>query len=138
VILICGGRGTGAAPLSSIHCAGLPWELGLAETQQTLVLNHLRERVRLQTDGQLRTGRDVVIAAMLGAEESDSPLQRWCAWLRAPCVRATRTRVPWALHPRSGAQELLRWETRVRYELPYYLCPGRARAHGGSRYAPTG
>lgn len=70
VILISGGDGgTGAAPLSSIHCAGLPWELGLAETQQTLVLNHLRERVRLQTDGQLRTGRDVVIATMLGAEE---------------------------------------------------------------------
>ncbi len=70
VILISGyDGGTGAAPLSSGRHAGVPWELGLAETQQTLVLNGLRSRVRLQTDGQLKTGRDVVIAAMLGAEE---------------------------------------------------------------------
>ncbi|MBF0161289.1 MAG: glutamate synthase large subunit [Magnetococcales bacterium] len=70
MILISGGDGgTGASPLSSIKHAGVPWELGLAETQQTLVLNDLRGRVRLQTDGQLRTGRDVVIAALLGAEE---------------------------------------------------------------------
>ncbi|MDD5439036.1 MAG: glutamate synthase large subunit, partial [Candidatus Omnitrophica bacterium] len=70
MILISGGDGgTGASPLSSIHYAGLPWELGLSETHQTLVLNDLRSRVRLQTDGQMRTGRDVAIAAMLGAEE---------------------------------------------------------------------
>jgi glutamate synthase (NADPH/NADH) large chain len=70
MILISGGDGgTGASPLSSIHHAGLPWELGLAETHQTLVLNNLRSRVRLQTDGQLRTGRDIAIAAILGAEE---------------------------------------------------------------------
>lgn len=61
--------GTGASPISSIKHAGLPWELGLAETHQTLVLNGLRGRVRIQTDGQLKTGRDVVIAALLGAEE---------------------------------------------------------------------
>ena len=61
--------GTGASPLSSIKHAGIPWELGLAEAQQTLVLNGLRGRVRLQTDGQLKTGRDVVVAALLGAEE---------------------------------------------------------------------
>jgi glutamate synthase domain-containing protein 2/glutamate synthase domain-containing protein 3 len=61
--------GTGASPLSSIKHAGIPWELGLAEAHQTLVLNDLRGRVRLQTDGQLKTGRDVVIAALLGAEE---------------------------------------------------------------------
>jgi glutamate synthase (NADPH) large chain len=61
--------GTGASPLTSIKHAGLPWELGLAETHQTLVMNDLRSRVVLQTDGGLRTGRDVVIAAMLGAEE---------------------------------------------------------------------
>ncbi len=60
--------GTGASPLSSIKHAGCPWEMGLAETQQTLVLNGLRDRVRLQTDGGLKTGRDVVIAALLGAE----------------------------------------------------------------------
>jgi hypothetical protein len=70
VILISGyDGGTGASPLSSLRHAGVPWELGLAETQQTLVLNRLRSRVRLQTDGQLKTGRDVVVAAMLGAEE---------------------------------------------------------------------
>lgn len=70
MILISGGDGgTGASPRSSIRHAGLPWELGLSETHQTLVMNDLRGRVRLQTDGQMRTGRDVAIAAMLGAEE---------------------------------------------------------------------
>ncbi|MBI2437460.1 MAG: glutamate synthase large subunit [Lentisphaerae bacterium] len=70
VILISGSDGgTGASPLSSIQYAGMPWELGLAETQQTLVLNQLRHRVRLQVDGQIKTGRDVMIAALLGAEE---------------------------------------------------------------------
>ena len=69
-ILISGhDGGTGASPLSSIRHAGLPWELGLAESHQTLVKNKLRDRVTLQTDGQLRTGRDLVIATMLGAEE---------------------------------------------------------------------
>ena len=61
--------GTGASPLSSVKHAGTPWELGLAETQQTLVLNGLRTRIRVQADGQMKTGRDVVIAAMLGADE---------------------------------------------------------------------
>src|SRR5207344_2413040 len=70
VILIAGhDGGTGASPLSSIRHAGLPWELGLAEAHQTLVRNKLRGRVVLQTDGQIRTGRDLAIAAMLGAEE---------------------------------------------------------------------
>lgn len=70
MILISGGDGgTGASPLSSIKYAGLPWELGLSETHQALLLNNLRSRVRLQTDGQMRTGRDVAIAALLGAEE---------------------------------------------------------------------
>ena len=62
-------EGTGAAPRSSIHNAGLPWELGLAETHQTLIQNGLRERVRIETDGKLMSGRDVAIAAILGAEE---------------------------------------------------------------------
>ena len=61
--------GTGASPLSSIKHAGTPWELGLAETQQTLVLNRLRSRIRVQADGQMKTGRDVVIGALLGADE---------------------------------------------------------------------
>jgi len=77
-ILISGhDGGTGASPLTSIKHAGLPWELGIAETHQTLVLNDLRSRVVLQTDGQMKTGRDVVMAAMLGAEEmgfSTAPL----------------------------------------------------------------
>ncbi len=70
MVLISGyDGGTGASPLSSIKHAGVPWELGLAETQQTLVLNNLRSRIRVQADGQMKTGRDVVIAALLGAEE---------------------------------------------------------------------
>ncbi len=78
VVLISGyDGGTGASPLSSIKHAGVPWELGLAETQQVLVMNDLRSRIRVQVDGKLQTGRDVVIAALLGAEEfgfSTTPL----------------------------------------------------------------
>ncbi|MHB1613998.1 MAG: glutamate synthase-related protein, partial [Actinomycetes bacterium] len=70
VVLVSGhDGGTGAAPLTSLKHAGSPWELGLAETQQTLLANGLRERIVVQTDGQLKTGRDVVVAALLGAEE---------------------------------------------------------------------
>ncbi len=78
VVLISGhDGGTGASPWSSIKHAGLPWELGLAETQQVLVLNKLRDRITVQVDGQMKTGRDVVVAALLGAEEygfSTAPL----------------------------------------------------------------
>jgi glutamate synthase (NADPH) large chain len=78
VVLISGyDGGTGASPLTSLKHAGVPWELGLAETQQVLVANKLRDRIVVQTDGQLKTGRDVVIAALLGAEEygfSTAPL----------------------------------------------------------------
>src|ERR687897_390067 len=70
VVLISGhDGGTGASPLTSIKHAGVPWELGLAETHQVLVMNNLRSRIVVETDGQLKTGRDVVIAALLGAEE---------------------------------------------------------------------
>src|SRR5947199_2185076 len=70
VILISGYDGvTAASPQTSIKHAGIPWELGLAETHQMLVLNNLRSRIAVETDGQLKTGRDVVVAAMLGAEE---------------------------------------------------------------------
>src|SRR5205807_6663155 len=70
VVLISGyDGGTGASPQTSIKHAGVPWELGLAETHQTLLLNNLRSRIVVETDGQLKTGRDVVVAAMLGAEE---------------------------------------------------------------------
>ena len=78
VVLISGhDGGTGASPLTSLKHAGIPWELGLAETQQVLVMNDLRSRISVQTDGKLQTGRDVAIAALLGAEEfgfSTAPL----------------------------------------------------------------
>src|SRR5262249_38600616 len=74
VVLISGhDGGTGASPLTSIKHAGAPWELGLAETHQTLVLNDLRSRIAVEVDGQLKTGRDVVIGALLGAEEFGFP-----------------------------------------------------------------
>ena len=87
-VLIAGhDGGTGASPLSSIQAAGIPWEIGLAETQQTLVLNDLRSRIWVQTDGQLKTGRDVVVAALLGADEmgfSTAPLiATGCIMMRA-------------------------------------------------------
>jgi glutamate synthase domain-containing protein 2/glutamate synthase domain-containing protein 1/glutamate synthase domain-containing protein 3 len=87
-VLISGhDGGTGASPLSSIQAAGVPWEIGLAETQQTLLLNDLRSRIVVQTDGQLKTGRDVVIAALLGADEmgfSTGPLiATGCIMMRA-------------------------------------------------------
>ncbi len=70
MVLVSGhDGGTGASPLTSIKHTGLPWELGLAETQQTLVLNHLRDRIKVQADGQMKTGRDVMIGGLLGAEE---------------------------------------------------------------------
>jgi len=87
-VLISGHEGgTGAAPLSSILHAGIPWEIGLAETQQTLLLNDLRSRIWVQTDGQLKTGRDVVVAALLGADEmgfATAPLiAAGCVMMRA-------------------------------------------------------
>jgi glutamate synthase domain-containing protein 2/glutamate synthase domain-containing protein 1/glutamate synthase domain-containing protein 3 len=87
VVLISGYEGgTGASPLTSIKHAGLPWELGLAETQQILVANDLRGRIRVETDGQLKTGRDVAIAALLGAEEfgfaSSSLVASGCIMMR--------------------------------------------------------
>jgi glutamate synthase (NADPH/NADH) large chain/glutamate synthase (ferredoxin) len=79
--------GTGASPVSSIHSAGVPWEIGLAETQQTLVLNKLRDRIVVQPDGQMKTGRDVTVAALLGGEEfgfSTAPLiSLGCIMMRA-------------------------------------------------------
>src|SRR5688572_28686397 len=87
-ILISGhDGGTGASPLSSLQSAGVPWEIGLAETQQTLVMNDLRSRVWVQADGQMKTGRDVVVAALLGADEvgfSTAPLiAAGCIMMRA-------------------------------------------------------
>ena len=79
--------GTGASPLSSILFAGIPWEIGLAETQQTLVRNDLRSRIWVQTDGQIKTGRDVVVAALLGADEvgfaTSALIATGCVMMRA-------------------------------------------------------
>src|SRR5437764_8162961 len=88
LVLISGhDGGTGASPLTSIKHAGIPWELGLAETHQVLVLNDLRSRITIEVDGQLKTGRDVVIGALLGAEEfgfSTAPLiALGCIMMRA-------------------------------------------------------
>src|SRR3954451_9800391 len=97
-VLISGhDGGTGASPLSSIQSAGVPWEIGLAETQQTLVMNDLRSRVWVQTDGQLKTGRDVVVAALLGADEmgfSTAPLiATGCIMMRACHLNTCPVRV---------------------------------------------
>src|ERR1019366_663718 len=98
VVLISGyDGGTGAAPLTSLKHAGAPWELGLAETQQTLMLNGLRDRIVVQVDGQMKTGRDVVIAALLGAEElgfATAPLiVSGCVMIRVCHLEPCRVRV---------------------------------------------
>ena len=78
VVLISGhDGGTGASPLTSIKHAGVPWELGLAETHQVLLLNNLRSRIVVETDGQLKTGRDVVVARCWAPRSSASPPRRW-------------------------------------------------------------
>jgi len=82
VVLISGyDGGTGASPQTGIKHAGIPWELGLAETHQTLVLNNLRSRIIVETDGQLKTGRDVIVAALLGAEDLVLPPLRSSRWV---------------------------------------------------------
>lgn len=93
VVLISGyDGGTGAAPLNAIRHAGTPWEIGLSETQQTLILNGLRSRIVVQCDGELKTGRDVVIAALLGAEEfgfaTTALMVEGCVMMRA-CQKNT-------------------------------------------------
>jgi hypothetical protein len=94
-ILVSGhSGGTGASPVSSIKYAGLPWEMGLSETHQVLMLNRLRHRVKLRTDGGIKTGRDVVIAAMLGARSSASARRRWSPWAASWCGSATPTPAP--------------------------------------------
>ena len=114
LILISGyDGGTGAAPRSSIHNAGLPWELGLAETHQTLIQNGLRERVRIETDGKLMSGRDVAIAAILGAEEfgfATAPLVTMgCVMMRVcnldTCPVGVATQNPELRNPSHGTTE---------------------------------
>ncbi|MDH4158831.1 MAG: glutamate synthase large subunit [Actinomycetota bacterium] len=116
VVLVSGhDGGTGAAPLTSIKHAGTPWELGLAETQQTLLRNGLRDRIVVQVDGQLRTGRDVLVAALLGAEEygfATTPLVvMGCVMMRAchqdTCPVGIATQDPVLRERFTGAPELV-------------------------------
>ncbi len=131
VVLISGhDGGTGAAPLTSLKHAGGPWELGLAETQQTLLLNGLRDRIVVQADGQMKTGRDVLVAALLGAEEfgfATAPLVvSGCIMMRVchldTCPVGRRDAEP-------GAARALRRQARVRRELL------RVHRRGGPRAA---
>ena len=126
--------GTGASPLASIKYAGMPWEIGLAETQQTLVLNDLRGRIRVQTDGGLKTGRDVVIAALLGADEfgfSTAPLVALgCILMRVchlnTCPVGIATQDPELRKRFAGLPEHVD-------ALPAVRRRGAARVHGGAR-----
>ena len=130
VVLISGhDGGTGASPLTSLKHAGAPWELGLAETQQTLLLNGLRDRIVVQVDGQLKTGRDVVIAALLGAEEfgfATAPLVvSGCVMMRVchldTCPVGVATQNP-------ELRKRLQRQARVRRELLRVHRRGGARA----------
>jgi len=136
VVLISGhDGGTGASPQTSLMHAGLPWELGLAETHQTLVLNNLRSRIAVETDGQLKTGRDVVIAALLGAEEfgfATAPLvATGCIMMRClpsqhlPCGRGDAG---------SAAPRKIRRQAGARRQLHALHRRGNARAHGATRF----
>jgi len=131
VILISGhDGGTGASPLTSIKYAGLPWELGLAETHQTLVLNNLRSRVAVETDGQLKTGRDVAIAALLGAEEfgfATAPLvSLGCIMMRVchldTCPVGVATQNPELRQKFTGdPQHVINFMTMIAQELREYM-----------------
>ena len=135
VVLISGhDGGTGAAPLTSLKHAGAPWELGIAETQQTLLKNGLRDRIVVQCDGQLKTGRDVVIAALLGAEEfgfATAPLVvSGCVMMRVchldTCPVGVATQNP-------ELRKRLLGQAGVRGQLLRVHRPGSPRASGGAR-----
>ena len=159
VVLISGhDGGTGASPLTSLKHAGAPWELGLAETQQTLLLNGLRDRIVVQADGQLKTGRDVVIAALLGAEEfgfATAPLVvSGCVMMRVchldTCPVGVATQNPELRARFSGKpefvvnfMEFIAEEVRELHgpaRLPHDAGDGRPRrgARHASRRSPTG
>ena len=132
--------GTGASPLTSLKHAGTPWEMGLAETQQILVEQGLRSRVSLQVDGGLKTGRDVIIGALLGADEfgfATAPLVAiGCIMMRKchlnTCPVGIATQDP-------GASEALRRHAGARDQLPLPGGGGSARDHGvdGRRASST-
>ena len=132
VVLISGyDGGTGASPRTSINHAGLPWELGLMETHQTLLLNNLRNRVTLETDGKLMTGRDVIIAALLGAEEfgfATAPLiALGCVMMRVcnlnTCPMGVATQDP-------KLRRNFKGQTGVCRQLYALHCPGGSRIYG--------
>ena len=136
-VLIAGhDGGTGASPLSSIMAAGVPWEIGLAETQQTLLRNDLRSRIWVQTDGQMKTGRDVAIAAMLGADEmgfSTAPVDR-------DRLRDDASVPPQHLsgrhrHPGSRAPQALHGDSRARHRVLPLRRRGGPRDPRRSRHA---
>ncbi len=128
--------GTGASPWSSIKHAGTPWELGLAEAQQTLVLNRLRGRIRVQADGQMKTGRDVVIGALIGADEfgfATAPLvaegcimMRKCHLNTCPVGRGDAG---------PGAARQVPGPARARRQLLLLRRRGSARDHGAARHS---
>ena len=147
-ILISGhSGGTGASPLTSIKHAGLPWELGIAETHQTLVLNDLRSRVVLQTDGGLKTGRDVAIAALLGAEEfgfSTAPLVALgCVMMRKchlnTCPVGIATQDPTLRKKFEGQPEhVINYLFMVAEETRKYMARLGFRTIGSTRQSVTG
>ena len=142
--------GTGASKWTSIKHAGLPWELGLSETHQTLVLNDLRGRVVVQTDGQIRTGRDVAVACLLGAEEwgfATTPLiAMGCIMMRKCHVRILQFSsvlsllmssnplaedLPrWHRHPGSSTSRQVCWSARTSYQLLLLRRRGASRDYG--------
>ena len=135
MVLISGhDGGTGASPQTSIKHAGIPWELGLAETHQTLVLNNLRSRIAVETDGQLKTGRDVVVAALLGAEEfgfATAPLVALgCIMMRVchlnTCPVGVATQNP-------DLRKNFTGDPAHAVNFMRFIAPGSARDHG-----PTG
>jgi hypothetical protein len=130
-VLISGyGGGTGASPLSSIKHAGIPWEIGLAETQQTLVLNGLRDRILVQTDGQLKTGRDVVVGALLGAERfGGSGDARLHSDAQVPSGHLSRR----SRNPGSGAALEVRRRSRASGALHDVRGRRGASGHGAAR-----
>ena len=140
VVLISGhDGGTGASPLTSIKHGGVPWELGLAETQQVLMMNRLRDRIVVQVDGQLKTGRDVVIAALMGAEEfgfATAPLVvSGCIMMRVchlnTCPVGVATQDPELRKNFTGKAEFV-------VNFFRFIAAGSARVHGGARLPDDG
>ncbi len=137
-VLISGhDGGTGASPLSSILFAGIPWEIGLAETQQTLVRNDLRSRIWVQTDGQIKTGRDVVVAALLGADEvgfaTSALIATGCVMMRAchlnTCPVGIATQDPELRKRFTGQPEHV-------VNFLFYVAEEARADHGAARGAP--